>query len=248
MNRYLEKTVVVTGACGLIGEALVHSFSAEGAKVIALDINNSFKENPNPNLVEFHNMDLCDSKTVEKFIQDLKGIPITSWINTAYPKSKEWGFDSEKLSYEAFSEDLTNHLGSYYWSSQKILEKMKIQGFGNIINFSSIYGMLGPDFEIYPAGMTMPVAYSAIKAGIINLTRFFASKYGPYGLRVNSISPGGVFNGQNPEFVKNYSRRVPMGRMAQVEEIVGPVLFLASKDASYINGTNLVVDGGWTAC
>jgi NAD(P)-dependent dehydrogenase (short-subunit alcohol dehydrogenase family) len=122
---------------------------------------------------------------------------------------------------------------------------MKKQKSGSIINLSSIYGFLGPDFYIYKdTAMTMPAAYSVIKGGIINFTRYLASYYGKYKIRINCISPGGVYCKQPRVFVKRYIQNTPLGRMAYKEDIVGAVIYLASDSARYVTGHNLVVDGG----
>jgi NAD(P)-dependent dehydrogenase (short-subunit alcohol dehydrogenase family) len=113
---------------------------------------------------------------------------------------------------------------------------------------SSIYGLVGPDFTVYEGtGMTMPAAYSAIKGGINNLTRYLASYFGSSQIRVNTVSPGGVFDSQNELFVKNYVNKVPMKRMGMPMDVVAAVFFLLTDESSYITGHNLVVDGGWSA-
>ena len=125
---------------------------------------------------------------------------------------------------------------------------MKRQGGGSIINFASIYGVVAPDFSIYEGtDMTMPVAYSAIKGGIITLSKYFATYYGGDNIRVNAISPGGIFSGQAESFVDRYAQKTPMKRMGTPEEIAGAVVFLSSNASSYVTGQNLLVDGGWTA-
>jgi NAD(P)-dependent dehydrogenase (short-subunit alcohol dehydrogenase family) len=119
---------------------------------------------------------------------------------------------------------------------------------GAIINLASIYGNVAPDFSIYEGTeMTMPVAYSAIKGGIIALTRYIATYYAHYNVRANTVSPGGIFDHQKPSFVERYSKKTPLGRMARPEEIVGAVVYLASDASSYVTGHDLIVDGGWTA-
>ncbi|MEK7333547.1 MAG: SDR family oxidoreductase, partial [Nitrospirota bacterium] len=119
---------------------------------------------------------------------------------------------------------------------------------GTIINLASIYGVVAPDFSIYEGTeMTMPVAYSAIKGGIIALTRYIATYYAKYNVRANTVSPGGIFDNQQETFVKRYSDKTPLGRMGSPSEVTGAVVFLASEAASYITGQNLIVDGGWTA-
>ena len=124
---------------------------------------------------------------------------------------------------------------------------MKQQKSGSIINFSSIYGINAPDFSVYNGtDIDMPIAYAEIKGGINMLTKYIASKYGKFNVRANIIAPGGVFDNQQEIFVKNYENKVPLKRMANLKDIVGPVIFLLSEAASYITGHILIVDGGWT--
>ena len=128
--------------------------------------------------------------------------------------------------------------------SMPYLERSK----GSIVNISSIYGVVGPDFTVYDnTQMTMPAAYSAIKGGVVNFSRYLASYYGKKGIRVNVVSPGGIFDHQHETFVNQYNKKVPMGRMGLPKDIAPSVSFLLSEDAGYITGQNLVVDGGWTA-
>ena len=125
---------------------------------------------------------------------------------------------------------------------------MKNQEFGSIVNISSIYGTVGPDFTIYEGtNMTMPAAYSAIKGGVINFTRYLASYLGPQNIRVNTISPGGIFDNQPANFVDNYNKKVPLRRMGLPNDITPSVIFLLSDESSYITGQNIIIDGGWTA-
>ena len=125
---------------------------------------------------------------------------------------------------------------------------MKIQKSGSIINITSIYGVVAADFTVYEGtGGTSPAAYSAIKGGLINFTRYLASYFGKYNIRVNCVSPGGIFDKQNSVFVKNYQNKVPMKRMGNPEDIAPSVTFLLSEDSKYITGQNLIIDGGWTS-
>ena len=119
---------------------------------------------------------------------------------------------------------------------------------GSIINFASIYGMVGPSWEVYDGtDMTMPSAYAAIKGGVLTMSRFLATYYGPSGVRCNCVSPGGIRDAQPDSFVKSYEGLTPLRRMGRPEDVVGATVFLASDAAGYITGHNLVVDGGWTA-
>jgi NAD(P)-dependent dehydrogenase (short-subunit alcohol dehydrogenase family) len=247
------KVVCITGALGLIGCVVSKSFLDCGAKVVALETqeaidnsNNEFIQKSNFHIVA---TDISNAVHLEQSINEIvkQYNKIDIWVNLAYPRTKDWGNKLEDVSLDSFNENCSTHMGGYFYSSKLVLEIMKKQKFGSLINCGSIYGVLGPNFEVYPDEMTMPVAYSAIKAGIINLSKYFATMVGEFGVRVNSISPGGVEDNQPEEFIKRYNQKVPLKRMAKSEEIAMPILFLASDASSYITGQNLMVDGGWSA-
>ncbi len=143
------------------------------------------------------------------------------------------------------------NLTGMFLASQAAVQPMLEQDYGVIINICSIYGLTGPDQRIYQREghppQFKPVHYSVTKAGVLGLTRYLATYYAGKNIRVNALTPGGVYNGHDDEFVKSYSARAVMGRMAQKDEMNGALLFLASDASSYMTGANLVVDGGWTA-
>ena len=147
-----------------------------------------------------------------------------------------------------FCENINLHIGGYFLVTQQIVKIMKKQKYGNIINIGSIYGFTAPRFEIYNGTeMTTAVEYAAIKGAIINFTKYLASYLGKYNIRVNCISPGGVFNNQAESFIKKYCERVLLGkRMANVDDLTGILLFLLSDTSKYLTGQNIVVDGGWS--
>ena len=130
--------------------------------------------------------------------------------------------------------------------SKEKFSAMKKRG-GSIINIASIYGVVAPDFSIYEGTtMTMPGAYAAIKSGIIGMSRYMASYYAPYKIRVNSVSPGGIRDKQPVSFIKKYEKRTPLGRMGTPADVAAAVLYLSADASSYVTGQNIIVDGGWT--
>jgi NAD(P)-dependent dehydrogenase (short-subunit alcohol dehydrogenase family) len=238
-----NKVIVVTGGNGLLGRKMVNTLREQGAKVIAADV--FFEQDRNDNLI----MDITKEISVKKGIKTLvkEHKKIDGWVNNAYPRTNDWGDKFENIRLESWRSNVDMHLNGYFICSKHILEQMKVQEFGSLINMSSIYGLLGPDFTIYEGTkMTMPAAYSAIKGGITNLTRYLASYYGASNIRVNTLSPGGIFNNQTETFVSKYKNKVPLGRMGTTKDVCGAVYFLLSDEASYITGHNLVIDGGWS--
>lgn len=252
-----DRIVVVTGGAGLIGTQVSWAFAQSGAYVIIVENNLERAEKLEKDIcikgyeAKAVFIDITSEADVENTVTDIvnrKG-RIDVWVNCAYPRTSDWGNKFEDIEFDSWRKNIDMHLNGYFLCCQKVFEVMKKQNQGNIINFSSIYGIVGPKFSIYEdTKMTMPAAYSAIKGGIINFTRYLASYGGKYNIRVNAICPGGVFDNQDPIFVKKYNDNTPLGRMGMPEEMVGPVLFLASNAASFITGQIIAVDGGWTAC
>jgi len=239
-----DKVIVVTGGNGLLGNQMVSSFREQGAIVIAADI--QFEAKHSNDLL----LDITSESSVNKGVSDIVSQygKIDGWVNNAYPRTKDWGNKLEDTPFESWRQNIDMHLNGYFLCCKVVLEQMKHQGLGSLINMSSIYGLVGPDFTIYDdTNMTNPAAYSAIKGGINNLTRYLAAYYGPYQIRVNTVSPGGIFDNQPDTFVSNYNKKVPLRRMGTPKDIVSAIHFLLSDDSSYITGHNLLVDGGWTS-
>ncbi len=253
MFKINDKVIIITGV-GLIGSVVLKAIAEAGAKVIFCDINKSKgkeieseykKEGLN---VSFKELDITSEDSVNEVIDFCisKFERIDSWINIAYPRSQDWG-NHNILEYKSWKENVNKHLGGYYITSIKAAEIMKVQGYGCLLNFSSIYGITAPDFKIYEGtDMTNPIAYTAIKGGINMFTKYIAAYYGKYNVRANVIAPGGVFDNQPEPFYTNYKKRVPLNRMARPEDMVGPVIFLVSDASTYITGQVIAVDGGWT--
>lgn len=247
-----DKVALVTGGLGVLGKEIVRGLNDFGASVCVADINGHqmqcFK---NLAFVNFQPLDITSEdsirQTLEAVIKQFKKVDIL--VNCAYPRTDDWGARCEDVSFDSWKLNVNSHLGGYFLCCQKVAEQMKLQGGGSIINFASIYGVVAPDFSIYEGSMmTMPVAYSAIKGGIIALSKYLATYYAKDNIRVNCVSPGGVFDKQPDSFVERYEAKTPLGRMGSPKDIVGAVLYLASDASLYVTGHNLIVDGGWTAC
>jgi NAD(P)-dependent dehydrogenase (short-subunit alcohol dehydrogenase family) len=239
-----DKVIVLTGGFGLIGKAILLRLKEEGAFVINADILAQDTD-------DFSSMNL--DITCEKSVHDLfakiflKFGKIDGLVNNAYPRTSDWGNKFENINIDSWKKNIDFQLNSYFLVSQTALKYMKEKKYGSIVNISSIYGVVGPDFTIYEGTeMTMPAAYSAIKGGLVNLTRYLASYFGPYNIRINCVSPGGVLDGQPNTFIENYNKKVPMKRMAIPDDISPSVAFLLSDESTYITGQNLIIDGGWT--
>lgn len=237
------KVAVVAGASGLIGREICRGLRSSGASVWEADISIDGDAN---NAVH---MDISSESSVLTALDTVisRAGQIDVVVNCAYPRTEDWGAAIEDVSVESWTQNLDLQLGGAFTVCRGAAERMKQRG-GSIISMSSIYGMVGPSWEVYDGTeMTMPSAYSAIKGGLLGMNRLLATHYAKWGVRFNLVSPGGVRNAQPDRFVAQYEALTPMGRMANPVDMVGPTVFLASDASAYITGHNLVVDGGWTA-
>ena len=249
------KVVVVSGGLGLIGVEVCLSLLQHNATVVVADLDKGafeakFIVKESKDKVDFFRLDISSPESIESGIETIaenyKKIDV--WVNCGFPRTADWGKFVDDIEFDDWNDNVRMHLGGYFWASKRILEHMKVHRAGSLINFGSIYGVSGPNFSIYEGtSMTLAAAYSAIKGGVVNFSKYFATLYGPYNIRVNSVNPGGVFDHQDATFVERYNNQTPLGRMAKAHEIAMPVLFLASDAASYITVHTLMVDGGWTA-
>lgn len=242
-----DKIIILTGASGLIGrEALKHLIN-NGAKVVAVDVN--FFESDADTFLTYNVANETEIAELIKVVLEKYG-RIDGLVNLAYPRTKDWGAKFETIPYASWQENVDMQLNAVFYICQQVLEVMKIQSSGAVVNISSIYGVVGNDFTLYEDYQgTSPAAYSAIKGGLVNFSRYLASYYGKYNVRVNCMSPGGVLDekNQNPSFIKKYSEKSPLKRLGKPAEMAPAISFLLSDDASFITGHNLMVDGGWTA-
>ena len=233
-----NKVIVVIGANGLLGEEFVKSIRENNGTVIESDIVNSEKT-----------CDITKKEDVKNLIEYSykKYGRIDAVVNTAYPRNKNYGRKFEEVEYKDFCENVNLHLGGYFLVSQQFAEFFKKQGYGNIINIASIYGVITPRFEIYEGtNMTMPIEYNVVKHGIISMTKYIAKYYKGYNIRANCISPGGILGNQLQEFIKKYNQYGLTKGMLDKTDINGTLIFLLSDMSKYINGQNIIVDDGWS--
>ena len=238
------KNIIVTGGNGLLGREICNDIRKKGGNAINFDIDH--KDASEENFV----CDITNSESISDSLSlvERKYGEIHGLVNNAYPRTKDWGTSFEDLSHASLQTNVDWQMNSYLNFCKLIIPYLRKVNGGSVVNMTSIYGVVGNDFTVYE-GTTMepPIAYSAIKGGIINATRFLASKYGKEGLRFNCVSPGGIFDHQPKSFVEAYEKKVPMKRMGNPDDIAPAVSFLLSEESKYITGHNLMVDGGWTS-
>ncbi len=269
------RVAVVTGGAGLLGAEFCQTLVSAGAYVVIADINgqsaaslaNSLNFDwPAPKTAERVSRalgiqtDVTAKDSVYQMVTstlDFFG-HLDILVNSAALDPKfdpghggEHTNTFENYPLEAWNQALEVNLTGMFLCCQAAVAPMISQGRGVIINVSSVYGLVGPDQRIYQLeGETpqyKPVYYSVTKAGVLGLTRYLATNYAGKNIRVNALTPGGVYNDHDEAFVQAYSARSVLGRMADKDEMNGALLFLASEASSYMTGANLVVDGGWTA-
>lgn len=251
--KLANKIVLVTGACGQLGRQFCSAFVREGASVWVSDL---MKDDCKKTISginypgEYHSlaMDVSSPKSVKKGFAEIK--KVSGHIDVIVNNAGIGVFAPfEKRAFEDFMRVMKVNAGGTFLCIQegsRLMRQTKTRG--SIINIGSIYGMVSGDPKIYTdCSRITAECYGASKAAVIQMTRYFSVFLSDYGIRVNCISPGGVFNNQGKDFVKRYSERTPMGRMAGEKEIAATAVFLASGDAGYITGQNIAVDGGWTA-
>lgn len=247
-----EKVAVVTGGAGLIGSTLCEGLAEHGATVILVDIDADTAEDVARSIdgeIIVKSLDISSEVAVEALFDSVVDSfgSVDILVNSAYPRNENYGRAYEDVSVTDWEENIRLNLNSYYLTCHKASEIMKDQGGGSIINVGSIYGTQAPDFDIYTGTeITSPVEYAAIKGAVINFTRYLASYLGRYGIRANVLSPGGVFDDQDERFVEQYESRTPLSRMADPEDLKGPIVYLSADSSQYMTGQNLIIDGGWT--
>lgn len=258
-----NKTVILTGSAGRLGSRFAHVLSAAGANVILVDIEKLNNKKLEQELISNYktdpmvlNFDISKQTNVKQLVKKTlsKYKKIDILINNAHfiPRThskRDSAFEEFPL--DLWDATITTNLRSLFLCSQEIGKIMLTQKKGTIINISSIYGITGADQRIYgKSRLNSPAFYAATKGAMVNLTKYLAAYWQGKNIRVNTLTLGGVFDKKlhrDKTFIKNYSQKTILGRMAQKEDYDGPLLFLASDASCYMTGSNLIVDGGWTA-
>jgi len=256
--------VLITGAVGQLGYEYAKTFLERGSKVVGLDVHTSAKNDALglnfPEQYLFYSVDVTNKIALQQILKKVEsefGVP-TVLINNAAIDSPPSAPPEENGSFEDYPEKswdevMDVNLKGIYLCCQVFGAAMSKAGVGSIINIASIYGVVSPDQNIYEYRRRRgelfykPVAYSVSKSGVLNLTRYLAVYWAKMNVRVNSLTIAGVFNNQEQPFLDAYCGRIPVGRMANADEYNGSIVFLASKASLYMTGTNLIIDGGWTA-
>ncbi len=260
------RVAVVTGGAGLLGSEFCRTLAEAGALVMVADLNGaaaaltadalkqqSLKAQP-------VQVDVTDPASVRSMVDGAvyAGGRLDILVNSAALDPKfdpqhggEHTNSFEDYPLESWNQSLSVNLTGMFLCCQAAVKPMLVQGKGVIVNICSTYGLVGPDQRIYAKPdqpvQYKPVYYSVTKAGVLGMTHYLATYYAGKDIRVNALTPGGVYNNHDEIFLKAYSARTVMGRMARRDEMNGALLFLASDASSYMTGSNLVVDGGWTA-
>lgn len=250
-----DKVIVITGAAGRIGSEFARAVADAGAVAVIADTS---EENGRKVAAEitsaggraqFESLDITSKESLQALIGLLaeRYGRIDALVNNAYPRNSHYGSRFEDVTYEDFCDNVGTHLGGYFLTSQQFGLYFKKQGYGNIVNMASIYGVLAPRFEIYEGTpMTMPVEYAAIKSAVIHLTKYMAKYFKGSNIRVNCISPGGILAGQPAEFLDAYQEFSISKGMLDPQDLTGTLIYLLSDMSRYLNGQNIVVDDGWS--
>ncbi len=260
------KTAMVTGALGIIGSKVCAGLAEFGANIVAVDMN---EEDTQAFASELNSKfgvkavgiacNVSNPQQVSALFE--RAVSVMGGVHILHNNAGYKPFDRDKYlapfeeyTLEQWRDVMSVNMDGVFLMAKEAGKQMIKQGTGgSIIQTASIYGIMAPDHRIYQGSsyldkpMASPAVYSASKGGVVALTKYLAAYWAKQGIRVNTITPGGVESGQNEEFKRNYSARIPLGRMAQADEMVGAVLYLASDASSYITGHNIIVDGGLNA-
>lgn len=248
-----DKVVIVTGGAGLLGRTFCQAIADNGGIAVVAEYDIAIAEKlctslENASIVPAQ-VNITDKNSIKALITTIseKYGRIDALVNSAYPRNKNYGKHFFEVAYSDFCGNVGMNLGGYFLTSQQFATYFEKQGYGNIINLASIYGVIAPRFEIYDnTQMTMPVEYAAIKSGLIQLTKYMAKYFKGKNIRVNTISLGGIEDKQPEPFLKAYKEFCLNKGMLNAKDISGTVLYLLSDLSEFVNGQNIVVDDGFT--
>lgn len=260
------RLAVVTGALGNLGPIWIGALLGAGARVFGIDraqpsasgVFADLRERYGPDRLIFRKADILDRTQMCEVRDACLAEHGTPWVlvNNAGidqpPNTDAPQYRLEEIPEQAFRDVLDVNVLGTFQVTQLFGAPMAAAGRGSVINIGSLYASVAPDVRFYEhlgfdPPFLKPPAYGASKAAVLNLTTYLAALWGQRGVRVNALSPGGVLGEQDPEFRRKFCARVPLGRMAEAPDLVGPLLFLASDASAYVTGLNLRVDGGFTA-
>lgn len=255
-----NKIAIVAGGLGRIGKNFVNCIIENGGTAIVADISSEhYISVKKQNWLKNEKVDFCPLNITSKdsilslieFVSNKYG-KIDAFINTTFPQTKSLGGLFEDITYESFCESLNIHLGGYFLCAQQMALFYKKQGYGNIINIASIQGVGMPKFDTYKGvfingvPMTSEIDYTCNKFSIVAMSKYIAKYFKDFNIRCNSISPGGILDGQPEAFLEKYRRHCLSKGMLNGEDLKGALLFLLSDGSQYLNGQNIVVDDGYT--
>lgn len=252
-----NKVIVVTGGAGLIGKEYIKAIiENNGVAIIAdinedigMDVKEQLSKELNTDNIDFVQLDITSKQSLEKCLNKLNTNygKVDALVNNAYPRNKNFGKDVFDIEYADFCDNLNMNLGGYFLTTQIFSKYFIKQGYGNIINMSSIYGVVAPRFEIYKnTNMTNAIEYAAIKGGLLHLVKYFAKYFKGKNIRVNAISPGGIFDNQPEPFLSAYKDQCLNKGMLDKSDLKGTLVYLLSDMSTCVNGQNIIVDDGFS--
>jgi len=254
------KVVIIAGGLGRIGKKFVETVIENSGIAIVADISNKRLKDlqndvgSNQSKLDYKDLEINSIDSIHSLIEYVDGKygRIDAFVNSTYPQTKSLGGLFEELTYEYFCESLNIHLGGYFLCAQQFALFFKKQGFGNIINISSVQGVVMPKFDTYEGiyidgkPMTSELDYTCNKTAIVAMTKYLAKYFKGANIRFNAISPGGILDGQPDEFLKNYRNKCINKGMLDAEDLKTSLLFLLSDGSKFVNGQNIIVDDGFT--